>query len=303
MQGKFEFDINAAGIVYINYVDVKTVRAKTHTYRVTTLDRNVYYGILDGDTTGGTIYVIGIDTTVKLAFNSIADIGFFDKFSYKTFNGYMSAGYSYTRSSGIGRLNFDGLITLNLRKWESTFQYSSIITYTDSVWTTDRLNAGIDLFHWLNATSQIGAIINYQRNIELGLARRFQEGAVYRYKLINKMNLKLWLFSGLMLNQEKNLEGEVFPTQLEVPFNVAVNIYRFNSPQITINTSQAVFFSITQPGRIRQDGNIRVDWTIIDDLDLSLQFYHSYDNQPVGVGAKNLDYGTVIGIKFNLGDY
>jgi hypothetical protein len=301
--GRFEFDIKDAALVMIKFDKVKTLKAVTHLYRVVTSDRKIYYGKLYAEKSDGYLRVISGDSVVILNFKTIASINFFDKPSFKTINGYLGAGYSYTRSSDIGRLNLEGLIALELKKWETTLSGSSIITYSDSIWSRDREIIALSTYYYLNASWYIGALLNYQRNIELGLARRFQEGVGIRYGLINRINFNVDLLSGIVLNQEKNLEGTSFPTSVELPVGFNMELYRFRKPEISFILAQSVFFSLTEKGRIRQDGNISMDWEIIDDLSLNLQFYHNYDSKPVGIGAKKLDYGTVIGFKYDMGKY
>ena len=302
-EGRFEFDINDGGLVKIKYDKVKSLKAVSHTYRITTTTRKIYFGQLQGDSEDGYIKVSSGDSVVFLNFRSIAEIEFFDKVSLRTINGYLSAGYSYTRSSNIGRLNLDALISLELRKWEMSLSYTSIITYSDSIWSRDREILSYNQYYFLNASYQLGALFNYQRNIELGLARRFQEGLGLRYKMINRINVKAWLVSGFMMNQEKNLEGEKFPLRVEWPINLSIDLFQFSKPELSLNIRQTVFVSLSQIGRIRQDGDIRLNWEMINDLYLTLHFYHNYDSKPVGLNSRKLDYGTVIGLKYDLGKY
>ena len=301
--GKFEFDITDAALVLIKYDKVKTLKAISHQYRVTTNDRRVYYGKISAEKSDGYLRVKLGDSVVILKLNTIVSIDFYDKPSFKTINGYLSAGYSYTRSSGVGRLNLEGLISLDLKRWEHTVSASSIITYTDSIWSRDREILSYKLFYYLNASWYIGALLNYQRNIELGLARRFQEGFGIRYALVSRINIHTNLFSGLVFNQEKNLEGTTFPTSLEIPIAINLELYRFRKPEISFIVTQSMFFSLTEKGRIRQDGNFSINWEIIKDLSLNIQLYHNYDSKPIGVGSNSFDYGTVIGLKYDMGKY
>ncbi len=79
--GRFEFDVNDAGVVKIKYDKVRTLKALSHTYRVIATNRKIYFGQLEGNHGDGYIRVSSGDSITLLKFNTISEIGFFDKAS------------------------------------------------------------------------------------------------------------------------------------------------------------------------------------------------------------------------------
>jgi hypothetical protein len=206
--------------------------------------------------------------------------------------------YSFTRSSNIGRLNLDASLNYSNRKYDGALSANSVYTSQNKAISRDRENASFSNFYIMNPWWSLGAIFGYQRNLELGLLRRYQEAVGIRYNLLYENNIQIRMLSGLVINQEKNLRSIKLEPQYEIPLSVNLNFFKFEKPNISISTSQTVYVSLTRAGRVRYDGEARVSWEMIKDLSLNLNFYHSYDSKPVSISATNFDYGIVLGLKY-----
>ncbi len=298
--GRVEFDIDNISIVKVKFDRIKMIKAQSHAFRIETSDRKIYYGNIRRGDKPGTIKIESIDTTVIIPLNSVASMTSFNNKTYRTISGYVSSGFNYARSSNSGRFNLDGAVKLQSRRTYSELISSMFISQTDSNWVRDRESLALSTYYVLNPWISIGGNLKYQRNYELGLARRFQEGIGLMVNLLKHNNFQMRVVSGLVINQEKSTEGVEFPTQVEIPLNYYLEFFKFSDPNISITTSQTAYFSITDAGRVRWDGDTRISWEIIDDLALSLQFYHNYDNRPPSGNSRTWDYGTVIGLKYEF---
>jgi hypothetical protein len=108
------------------------------------------------------------------------------------------------------------------------------------------------------------------------------------------------LRTGVVINQEFNLEGIRNNSLYEWPITVDVTLFKLKTVKIRFNTTQTLFVGLTQSGRYRNDGDTRLSWTVVNNLDIGLNFYNDYDNQPpVEIGG-NFDYGMVISIGYTL---
>jgi hypothetical protein len=298
--GRVEFDIDNISIVKVKFDKIRMIKALSHAYRIETSDRKIYYGNIRRGDKPGTIKIESKDTTVIVPLNSVAYMTSFDNKTYRTISGYVSSGFNYARSSNSGRFNFDGTVRMQLKKTYSELTGNMFISQTDSNWIRDRESLALSTYYVLNPWISIGGNLKYQRNYELGLARRFQEGIGLMVNLLRHNNFQMRAVSGLVINQEKSTEGVEFPTQVEIPLNYYLEFFKFSEPNISITTSQTAYFSITDAGRVRWDGDTRISWEIIDDLALSVQFYHNFDNRPPSGTSRTWDYGTVIGLKYEF---
>jgi Protein of unknown function, DUF481 len=298
--GRVEFDIDNIGIVKIKFDKIRQIKGLSHTYRIETSDRKIYYGNLRRGNEPGTIKIEMEDSSIMIPLKHVAFMTSFDNKTYRTISGYVSSGFNYARSSNSGFFNFDGKVKLQSRRTYSELSGNMFISQADTNWVRDRESLALNAYYVLNPWISIGGNLKYQRNYELGLARRFQEGVGLAVYLLKRNNFQIRALTGLVINQEKNTEGVEFPTQLEVPLNYYMEFFKFSDPNISITTSQTAYFNITDAGRIRWDGDIRLSWEIINDLALSIQFYHNYDNRPPSGNNRNWDYGTVIGLKYEF---
>ena len=298
--GKIEFDMDNVQIVNVKYTKVRTIRTHQHIYRVETADRRIITGIIKPSEDDGIIRIQSVDSTFFIPINHVTLITAFDDRWYMNLHGYVSAGYSYTKSSNIGRFNLDGTVNYNSRKTSTSVSGNAAYTQDRGTISRDRENLGTSSFYILNPWWSLGALFNYQRNLELGLQRRFQESVGVRYNIVYRNRFQMRALTGLAINQEKNTDGVSLPVRYEIPFNVNLNFFKFEKPNISFNTSQTVYISLSQQGRIRYDGDTYLSWEMIKDLSLTMNFYHSYDSKPVVIGAATFDYGLVFGLKYTF---
>ncbi|MGB4770220.1 MAG: DUF481 domain-containing protein [Chitinophagaceae bacterium] len=298
--GRVEFDIDNISIVKIKFDRIQMVKAITHQYRVETSDRKIYFGYIRRSDSAGILRIITKDSSFLTPLNHIAFMTSYDGSSFSHVRGYVSSGFTYARSSNAGRFNFDAAITWQFERVRTDLTGSMFISQTDTTWVRDRENLNLQSYYLINSYISVGGMIKYQRNYELGLARRFQEGVGVLYNWLSRNNFQVKSLTGLVFNQERNIEGQSFSNQIEVPITIQAEFFKFSKPNISVNTNQSAYVSLTDPGRLRWDGDTRIAWELIDDLNLSIQIYHNFDNRPPSGSSRNWDYGTVLGLKYTF---
>ena len=298
--GRIEFDIDNISIVKIKFDRIQMVKAITHQYRVETSDRKIYFGYIRRSETPGILRILTKDSAVLIPLNSIAFMTSYDGSSFMHVRGYVSSGFTYARSSNAGRFNFDAAIAWQFERVRTDLTGSMFVSQTDTTWVRDRENLNLQSYYLINSYISVGGMVKYQRNYELGLARRFQEGVGVLYNWLSRNNFQVKSLTGLVFNQERNIEGQSFSNQIEVPLTIQAEFFKFNKPNIAINTTQSAYISLTDPGRLRWDGETRISWELISDLALSINIYHNYDNRPPSGSSRTWDYGTVLGLKYTF---
>ena len=104
-----------------------------------------------------------------------------------------------------------------------------------------------------------------------------------------------WTRMGIVFNQEKNTEEEKSGTLTELFTQVELNFFRFTKPDLTLNTSEAFYYSLSQAGRVRNDISDLI-WELVKDLNLSFSAYWNFDSQPASTGSRTSDLGTVFSV-------
>jgi len=142
-------------------------------------------------------------------------------------------------------------------------------------------------------------ILKYQRNIELGLGRRWQQAIGVGREFHIDTRQVASLRSAIAFNQENNLEN-VQTTGRELMLQANYNMYSFVSPNLTVSFVESGFMSITSLERYRLDGNINLEYEIITDFYITLQVYHNFDSRSPATGRPNTDYGLVAGLRYKF---
>ena len=298
--GIIQFDDIDLSVQNVKYHKIKTIKAGMATYRIQTIDQAVYYGVLKPSKNYGEVIVDDGVVSKPYPIVNIFNLVSLEKKFIKKIKGTVALGYSYTKSSDIGRTNFDWNLNFTEQKYQVEFVGSFIFTNNQGVKTRDRESVGFGGYYNLNSVLVAGLGLNYQRNIELGLASRIQQVVGLGRRFLFKSNLQGTLISGAVINRERSLEGSSSGNLYEIPAQFKLDYFHYAAPNLSFTVFPKFFLGLNQNGRKRFDGDARVNWEVINNLDLGLQFYASYDNQALAGSTTNFDYGIVfnVGYKF-----
>jgi len=214
-------------------------------------------------------------------------------------DGSLSAGFSYAKSSDIGQVNLSSNVHYATNKLDYLLSLNMNASIDSSKFSRDREDAGIFVAYNTGPAWFAAASFNYQRNIELSIARRYQELIGGGNKLFVRPNWVLLASSGLAFNQEKSTAGVASGLLLEVPLSLRFNFFKYRQPNIQISSTQTMFFSLSQSGRVRFNSNTSFSWELVRNFRLNINPYLNYDNQPPE-GSSNYDYGTSVGLTFTF---
>ncbi|MEJ2004960.1 MAG: DUF481 domain-containing protein [Cyclobacteriaceae bacterium] len=204
-EGRLEFDSDDAGVVKVKYYKIRTFSAQMHYYRIRTTDAQIMYGTIHASELDGFIRVNNED---EIPIESIIRLQRYDDDFSERLSGKISAGYDYTRSSDIGRINFDFSLKYFAQDFQANISGSTIITQEGGEFDRDIENITISPIYYLNFEWFLAARLSYQRNLELSLSRRFQEFAGAGYAIIQKSHMQFLGIAGLAMNQELSTEGD-----------------------------------------------------------------------------------------------
>ena len=299
----------AYGEVTINDKDFKILQVKQYKirtlttdnrFRLETKDKQEYIGRLEQAGKDGWVNIIldNGDTLLTLITDISQIIAIEQKFLVGL-DGSLSAGFSYAKSSDIGQVNLSSSVHYATNKFDYMINVSMNGSIDSSKYSRDREDAGVFVAYSTGPAWFAAASFNYQRNIELSIARRYQELIGGGNKIFVRQNWTLLASSGIAFNQEKSTAGTTSGMLLEIPVGVRFNFFKYQNPNIQISSTQSVFFSLSQKGRIRFSSNTTFSWELIKNFRLNINPYTSYDNQPPE-GNSNYDYGVAISLAFTF---
>jgi translation initiation factor IF-1 len=208
--------------VDLKLLQVKQYKIKLMTtnnrFRVQTNDKTEYTGRLTRSERDGWVNIILDEGDTILT--KITDIGLIiaiEKKFWIGLDGSLTAGFSYAKSSDIGQTN----LSSNVHYASDNFDYVVSVSLNGSIdsskYSRDREDMGLFVTRSVGPSWFLAVSFNYQRNLELAIARRYQELIGGGNKLFVRQNWVLLLTSGLAFNQEKSTAGSSSGLLLEIP--------------------------------------------------------------------------------------
>ncbi|HSF45529.1 MAG TPA: DUF481 domain-containing protein [Chitinophagaceae bacterium] len=296
--GVVTFDPDWANDITVQLKRINTINAGREIYRVESTDKQVFFGVLMPDSLPHRVKIVNAVLQKSLDVEHIVNLYPYSNRFIQRFSGNFGLGYNYTRSSSFGRLNFDGTLNYLAKKQEVTTAVSTIYSVTDSNMTRDREDVSVKGNHFFSPTSFITGFLAYQRNLELGIQRRYQEGLGLGNKFITNKVAYGWGRGGFAFNQEKSTEGQSSKTLAEFFTQLQFNFFKFTKPEVKIDLKQTIYIGITEKGRFRSDGEFNLSWEIVSHLKMNFQVYNNYDSRPPSIKSSNFDYGMVFGLSY-----
>lgn len=298
--GVVNFDPDDANDITVQLIKLKTISASGEIFRIETTDEHVYYGRLFPGIRAGFVTIATAKDTLVQSLEKISVLYPFKDDFLDRFEGNVGLGYTYTRSSNFGRVNFDLNLSYITKQDEITFGASGIYSMSDSSFTRDQENVNFKYNFYLNTSWFLTTFVSYQRNLELGIQRRYQEGLGAGNKFITTKHIYAWARTGLAINQETSTEGVKSGTLTEIFGQLQFNLFRFTLPKINLDIAQSFYYSLSQKGRFRNDGQTTLSWELISDFNLNLEFYNNYDSKPPASATSTFDFGIIFGLSYKF---
>lgn len=288
--------------VTIKLKDIRMLKAKRMLYIVEDIYARKYYGVLDSSRFSGWVSVHTATGPVEIFLQDLDNIRVLDENLWNRIDGSVSLGFSYTRSSQVGRINGGGDMRYNTRKW--VLQLNSDIMYTMDQEYKGIEKADLSLqgyFEFRPRWFNIG-LVQFQRITELGVDARFQGIVGVGPTIIKNRYQDFRVASGISLQQEYGSDdaGEKGSFNAEIPLVINYFLYRPGHPDLRLQSRSTLFFSLSDKGRWRADQNATLTWKIVRHLSTSLQVYLNYDSQPLVGSSGAVDYGVVFSIGYSF---
>jgi hypothetical protein len=297
-RGKLQLSTDHMGTIYIEWTDILQITSSTGQALELT-DGRRYFGNLTKPEADSMVTVATALGPVNLNVEDIfamypVESNFWDRLDIN-----VDFGLSWDKGSEVGKYSLG--LDAKYRRTESISMasFSTEITTQKSQENTQRtvLSGMHNIFRpGKKFHSYFG---NLESNDQLGINLRALIGAGYGWVPIRSQRNWFSAAVGLAANRETPSEGEA-ETNLEAVGWLTYEYYKFDSPERAFTTNLKVFPSLTDWGRWR--ANLNTDFTVelFDDLYWKMDFYLTYDNEPVSSDASTSDYGvtTSIGYKF-----
>jgi hypothetical protein len=297
-RGILEFSTDHMGTIYIEWSDIQEIISRTG-QAVELTNGQRFYGPLakPGDqemmlvnTEQGTV---GLSTADVISMYPV-EAGFWDRLDISA-----SLGFSWDKGSSVGKYNVGMDAEFRDPRFITQVSFSSEVTSQEGRDDTSR--AFFDANHLVfRQQKRYHAIFgNVESNDELGIDLRVLVGVGYGAMPIRSQRNRFAIGAGLAINHELPV-GEASETNLEAVGGISYNYFKYSSPERSFDSKLQVFPSLTDAGRWRAAFVTDFSLELIADLFWKLDFYASYDSDPISVEGASSDYGinSSLGYKF-----
>jgi hypothetical protein len=297
-RGKLQFSTDSMGTVYIDWVDIEEIFSSTGQAIELTNGQRFYGPLAKGESEEMMVVKteqgpVGITTTDIFNMYPV-EAGFWDRLDISA-----DLGFSWDKASNVGKY------TIGLKTELRNPRFINRNTFTSEITTqkgrSDTARAAFDALHLVfHQDKRYHAFFgSAESNDELGVDLRVLAGAGYGTVPIRSQRSWLSIGAGLAVNHEIPVEGKT-EDSLEAVVMLTYDYFKYHSPERSFTTNLRVFPNLTDTGRWRATFDTDFRLELIKDLYWRLNFYSSYDSDPIAKGASSTDYGATssLGYKF-----
>lgn len=297
-RGKLEFSTDHMGTVYIEWDDIEEIVSSTG-QSVELVNGQRFYGPLNKSDNTDVLLVnteqgtVGVQTIDVVGMYPV-EAGFWQRLDISA-----SFGFSWDKGSSVGKYNIGVDAEYRDPRFITQAGFSTEVTTQEGQDDTTRANLNAN--HRVFKPNKRFTVYfgNIETNDELGIDLRTLVGAGYGWVPIRSNRNWFSIAGGLDINHEIPVDGKE-ETNLEAVGMLTYEYYKYSNPERKFSTSLVVFPSITDFGRWRADFNTDFRLEFVDDLFWLLEFYASYDSEPISIEASNIDYGVTSSLSYKF---
>jgi len=211
---------------------------------------------------------------------------------------YLDVGLTIAKANQATTFSLSGAAEYRGPSFGSQFKFDSYAQGQESVPTTTR-NSARQSFSWYLARrwSAVG-LVQLEQNDELDLDHRFTGGGAMSHVLSKSNRTEMSVGAGLVGTEEQfsSASGSTTSSNLEGLLALNASAFRFDTPKLDFSLGVALFPSITDAGRLRGQGDLRIKYELFSDFMAGILFTDTFDSRPPEAGASKNDYVTTFTI-------
>jgi hypothetical protein len=156
-------------------------------------------------------------------------------------------------------------------------------------------------YQWLRPRRKFWVgLTSLERNEELGIEGRLQLGGAFGYYFRQGASSEVTGLIGVVGNREWVTGAEDSQQSTEALLGATWRVFRFKSPETSLNSSVTLFPSLTEAHRYRASFNLSLRREIIENFFLDLSTYYDYDSEPPSDASAKDDYGVVTSVGYSF---
>lgn len=291
-RGKLRFKTAATDTISIEWDDVASLISNQN-IQVETEGGRRYLGRLVANMQGGQVVLKNESELVTLDAERIVFMNPIEKKGFDRFDGDITLGFNFAKASEVKQAQLG--LDFEARSETRIFSLDASSVMSDSAENESSQRHSVDLNYerLLSDRWFFGGVVRLDRNDELGLDLRTSVGISGGRHVRQTNTSTLSLVGGLQVSRE-NVAGDLEDEDtLEAVATLTWDWFRYDTPELDFSTKLEVIPNLTDTGRVRAEFDVSMKWEMVEDLFWELEFYDSFDSDPVVQGAEENDYGVI----------
>jgi hypothetical protein len=214
-------------------------------------------------------------------------------------DGYLTAGYDYTKASDLQQFTFTGGLSNRNEKRLWSADASMTMTSQDDLEDSNRFDVTGGNQRFLRNRRFWQSFLGFEGNDELGLDLRTTLGGAYGTFIVQDARQEWSVFAGLAITEEQFVTQES-QESLEGLLGTAYSFFRFEHPKANLDAGLTLSPSLTESGRVRWETQVRSRYEIVSDLFFEISLYGSYDTDPDEQADTKSDYGVTTSLGYSF---
>jgi hypothetical protein len=288
-RGRLEFKTDHMGTLLIDWEDIEQVISDTgQSVELTGGQR--FYGPLEKPMDPNMVAVRTDSGVVDLAVRDVSNMYPVKASFWQRLEVSFKLGFNWDKSSEVGKYNFGANAVFRDPEFVTRAGISSEFTTQSERDTTTRANFNASHLRFLQNKQFRIYFGNLDHNENLGLRLRTLVGAGYGWIPIRTGRTWFSAMVGLAANHEIPVQGDE-QNNIEGVLGASFEYFKYAVPKKSLTSDLIIYPGLSEGGRLRAEFKTNFDIELYRDLFWDMEFYTSYDSDPITQGAETTDYG------------
>jgi hypothetical protein len=289
-RGRLEFKTDHMGTLLIDWEDIEQVVSETgQSVELTNGQR--FYGPLEKAADPEMVTVITEAGDVGLAVRDVSNMYPVKSTFWERLEVSFRLGFNWDKSSEVGKYNVGANAVFRDPEFVTRAGFSSELTTQAGRDTATRASLNASHLRFLQGKRFRSYFGNLDHNENLGLRLRTLAGLGYGWIPIRTNRTWLSAMAGIAVNHEIPVEGDE-QNNVEGVLGASFEYFKYALPKKSLTSDLIIYPSLNEGGRVRAEFKTNFDIELYRDLFWDMEFYTSYDSNPLTEAADSTDYGV-----------
>jgi len=215
------------------------------------------------------------------------------------FNGDVDFGYNYQKSKSTTQFNFDSDVVYNRKATGLELEVDDTLTLREQTDSTRRLLVTLSVDEALSRANFAAILGQFSNNSELNLIQRYLGGGGFGHYFVRTNRVLLSAVAGGAYSLE-HYSGSGRRNEADALLAVNNEVFKLYSPKLDISSYFRLWPSLSEAGRFRIDGNVKVKIELFKDLFVSFSFFDNYDRKNPTTSSPLNDYGVTMSLGYSF---